>query len=186
MRVTPLLELVNSEGHQFGYGLLTDGEEAPFTCFYTSNISVPRDVLGPEPFHSAFVELDWEDTELGYRLNLSGVPIVYHAAARTRHLHHLDAKAFVRRQWRVGSRVQTLLHLHPSLASDQEMGLANPPLGLWLGQCLMAIASPVLTLADRLHVPIPRRIWRRALRAAFQGGRVNGERLRRRAAKAAS
>lgn len=186
MRVTPLLELVNSEGHQFGYGLLTDGEEAPFTCFYTSNISVPREVLGPEPFHPAFVELDWEDTELGYRLNLAGVPIVYHAAARTRHLHQLDATVFVRRQRRVGSRVATILRLHPALASDPAMGLAGPPAWPWLARCVMPLAASFLALADGLGVPVPRRIWRRLLRTAFQVGRADGERLRRRASKAAS
>lgn len=186
MRVTPLLELVNSEGHQFGYGLLTDGEEAPFTCLYTSNISVPREILGPEPFHPAFVELDWEDTELGYRLNLAGVPIVYHAAARTRHLHQLDARIFVRRQQRVGSRVDTLLRLHPALANDPAMGLAGPPSGSWLAHSLLTLASPVFTFADRLGVPVPRRIWRRLLRTAFQVGRAAGEQLQRGATKVVS
>lgn len=186
MRVTRLLELVNSEGHQFGYGLLTDGEEAPFTCFYTSNISVPREVLGPEPFHPAFVEVNWEDTELGYRLNLAGVAVVYHPAARTRHFHPLDAQAFLRRQRRVSRQVATLLRLHPALANDPAMGLAGPPTWPWLARSVMNLVAPSLALADRLGVPVPRRIWRRVLRAAFQVGRADGERLRCRASKAAS
>lgn len=185
MRVSPLLELVNSEGYQFGYGLLADGEQAPFTCFYTSNISVPREVLGSEPFHSAFTEVNWEDTELGYRLNLAGVAVVYHPAARTRHFHPLDARAFVRRQYRVGKQVGTLLRLQPALANDPAMGLCDPPPTLGLARRLLPLAVPGLGLADRLHVPVPRRIWRRVLRIAFQGGRVDGERLRQRAAKAA-
>lgn len=185
MRVTPLLELVNTEGHQFGYGLLGDGEEAPFTCFYTSNISVPRKVLGPEPFHPAFVEANWEDTELGYRLNLAGVAVVYHRAARARHFHPLDARAFVRRQRRVGRQVGTLLRLHPALANDPAMGLIGPLPGLGLARWLLPLAVPALGLADRLGVPVPRRIWRRVLRAAFQLGRADGERLPRRETEAA-
>lgn len=185
MSVTRLLELVNTEGHQFGYGLLADGEEAPFTCFYTSNISVPREVLGPEPFHPAFVEVNWEDTELGYRLNLAGVAVVYHPAARTLHYHPLDARAFVRRQRRVGRQVGTLLRLHPALANDPAMGLIGQPPGLGLARWLLPLAVPALGLADRLGVPVPRRIWRRVLRAAFQLGRADGRRLRRQAAEAA-
>ena len=185
MRVTPLLELVNSEGHQFGYGLLTDGEEAPYTCFYTSNISVPREVLGPEPFHSAFAEVNWEDTELGYRLNLAGVPVIYRVTARTRHCHRLDARAFVRRQRRVGRQVDTLLRLHPTLANDPAMGLPSPPPWSWLARCVVSAVAPPLALADRLGVPVPRRVWRRVLRAAFQAGRADAETAQHRAPEAA-
>src|SRR5439155_77101 len=69
MRVTPLLEYVNLNGGQFGFGQIGDGGDAPFTCFYTSNISLPRDVLAESPFDPTFATAAWEDIELGYRLS---------------------------------------------------------------------------------------------------------------------
>ena len=45
--------------------------EVPFTCFYTSNISLPRELLGDEPFDPEFAAYGWEDIELGYRLSLA-------------------------------------------------------------------------------------------------------------------
>lgn len=46
MRVTPLLAYANEAGHQFGYRYMKDGEDVPYTCFYTSNVSAPRSILG--------------------------------------------------------------------------------------------------------------------------------------------
>jgi len=130
VRVTPALELVNREGHQFGYAFMNDGEDVPYTCFYTSNISVPRAVLGEEPFDPAFRVYGWEDVELGYRLSLAGVRIVYCASARAAHCHQMDLRALYRRQVAVGRSLDTLLALHPrDGARPRDAGAAQPPRG---------------------------------------------------------
>jgi GT2 family glycosyltransferase len=116
VRVTPFLRFIGEMGPQFGYAYLRDGHECPFTTFYGSNISIARDVLGPEPFDAeAFPRAGWEDIELGYRLHRRGLRIVYHAAAVLQHNHRYRLRHFLRRQESVGKSSHVIFRLHPEL-----------------------------------------------------------------------
>jgi glycosyltransferase involved in cell wall biosynthesis len=53
MRTTPFLRYINEHGLQFGYALIDQPEKVPFNFFYTSNISLPRELLLPSPSTSA-------------------------------------------------------------------------------------------------------------------------------------
>ena len=171
MRVTPFLELINRDGQQFSYGHFRDGDDLFFTSFYTSNISVPRSVLGTEPFHPAFTFVDWEDTELGYRLSRRGLRLVLHRAARAYHIHPMTMRRFFRRQQHVGRTVGVLLSLHPELAASAAMPPLTP--GRWqpLAGLAARVAVPALSWLDGLGVPLPVRIYRAILLAAFLDGR---------------
>src|SRR4051812_19039811 len=68
MRTTPFLRYINEHGLQFGYALIDDPERVPFNFFYTSNVSLPRELLLAEPFDLGFPHAAWEDVELSYRL----------------------------------------------------------------------------------------------------------------------
>jgi glycosyltransferase involved in cell wall biosynthesis len=48
-RVTAFMDYINDFGLQFGYKLIRDSEIVPFNFFYTSNISLDRQLLGDEP-----------------------------------------------------------------------------------------------------------------------------------------
>ncbi len=174
MRVTPVLEMVNRDGYQFGYGSMPAGEEVPFTCFFTSNLSVPRRVLGERPFHPAFREYGWEDVELGYRLHCAGVPLYYHPGAAGEHLHPMTLESVWRRQEQVGRGLATLFELHPELrANDLIAPVRSRP---WLGVAAGAAraAVPVLSLVDRAGVPLPRRLLHGVLSCAYQRGAAQG------------
>ncbi len=43
------MDYINDYGLQFGYKLIQHGEVVPFNFFYTSNISIDREVLGRAP-----------------------------------------------------------------------------------------------------------------------------------------
>ena len=45
LKVSPFLHHINEYGLQFGYGLIRDPESVPFNFFYTSNVSLPRNLL---------------------------------------------------------------------------------------------------------------------------------------------
>src|SRR6185503_16610450 len=45
MRLTPFRRYINEHGLQFGYALIHDKEDVPFNFLYTSNLSLPRDLL---------------------------------------------------------------------------------------------------------------------------------------------
>ncbi|MGC8915805.1 MAG: glycosyltransferase [Thermoanaerobaculum sp.] len=171
MKVTPFLRYVNMEGAQFAYGLFADGEEMTFTCLYTSNVSIPRGLLDPSPFHPAFTRAAWEDAELGYRLCRQGVRIVYCARARTHHLHPLTLGRFLARQRVVGQELETLLELHPELAEDPVIPPPSPDRRIRMWTALAPMVRPLAEASDALGIRLPRQLYRLLLLWAFYRGR---------------
>src|SRR6185295_323005 len=99
MRLNPFLRYINEYGLQFGYALIRDRkEDVPFNFLYTSNLSMPRDLLLAEPFDLRFPYAAWEDIELGYRLQRRGMRLVYEPAATVAHDHPTDVDRFMTRQ----------------------------------------------------------------------------------------
>jgi GT2 family glycosyltransferase len=171
MAVTPFMEMVNADGHQFGYGFMKSGADQPYTCFYTSNISVPRAILGERPFDSRFSSYGWEDVELGYRLSLRGVRIVYDEAARAGHHHPTTVTSFYRRQRQVGATLHKLTDLHPELARDPHMPPPAAPSWYRLARRLMPLVVPIASAVDRRGVALPRKILHHLMMIGFYAGR---------------
>lgn len=163
MRVTPALEMVNREGHQFGFAHMKAGEEVPFTCFYTSNVSVRRADLGESPFHSDFRGYGWEDVELGYRLRKQSVRLFYHPAAAAEHLHPMTLRDLFARQRQVGRGLKTFLALHPELRGSALLSPPHPPGWYRIGRRLLPPMVPLLSAADRAGLPLGRRLLHRIL-----------------------
>jgi glycosyltransferase involved in cell wall biosynthesis len=115
-RVTAFMDYINDFGLQFGYKLIRDGEIVPFNFFYTSNISIDRQLLGLEPFDTTFPAAAWEDIELAFRLDALGLKIRYNAQAVTRHYHPMTVDSFARRQYTVGRSGAIFYRKHPELA----------------------------------------------------------------------
>jgi hypothetical protein len=174
MQVTPLLEMVNTEGHQFGYGFMAHGEDVPYSCFYTSNISLPRNVLGATPFDPNFQTYGWEDLELGYRLSLQGLRIRYNEKAKAEHLHPTSLKSFFQRQKQVGKAVHKFLALHPELASDKFMPSFQLPIWFPIGKVMISPFIPFLNYIDTLGIQLPKPLLRRILLYGFLIGVQEG------------
>jgi glycosyltransferase involved in cell wall biosynthesis len=115
-RITAFMDYINDFGLQFGYKLIRDGEIVPFNFFYTSNISIDRQLLGLEPFDTTFPAAAWEDIELAFRLDALGLKIRYNAQAITRHYHPMTVDSFARRQYTVGRSGAIFYRKHPELA----------------------------------------------------------------------
>jgi glycosyltransferase involved in cell wall biosynthesis len=114
-RVTAFMDYINDYGLQFGYKLIEHGKVVPFNFFYTSNISIDREVLASHPFDTSFPAAAWEDIELAYRLDAKGLKIHYNAKAVTRHFHPMTVQSFARRQYSVGKSGAIFYHKHPEL-----------------------------------------------------------------------
>ena len=114
-RVTAFMDYINDYGLQFGYKLIRSGEVVPFNFFYTSNISIDRQVLAGHPFDTTFPSAAWEDIELAYRLDAKGLKIHYNAGAVTRHYHPMTVDSFARRQYTVGKSGAIFFRKHPEL-----------------------------------------------------------------------
>ncbi len=114
-RVTSFMDYINDYGLQFGYKLIRDGDIVPFNFFYTSNISMDRELLLAHPFDTTFPAAAWEDIELAYRLDREGLKIRYNAKAVTRHHHRMSVDSFARRQYTVGKSGAIFYRKHPDL-----------------------------------------------------------------------
>ena len=114
-RVTAFMDYINDYGLQFGYRLIEDGGIVPFNFFYTSNISIDRQLLADNPFDTTFPSAAWEDIELAYRLERRGLKIRYNASAVTRHYHQMNVDSFARRQYTVGKSGAIFYRKHPEL-----------------------------------------------------------------------
>ena len=114
-RVTAFMDYINDYGLQFGYKLIADGAVVPFNFFYTSNISIDRQLLVEQPFDTTFPSAAWEDIELAYRLDAKGLKIRYNASAVTRHYHPMTIDSFARRQYTVGKSGAIFYRKHPEL-----------------------------------------------------------------------
>jgi glycosyltransferase involved in cell wall biosynthesis len=114
-RVTAFMDYINDYGLQFGYRLIDDGAVVPFNFFYTSNISIDRQLLAEHPFDTTFPAAAWEDIELAYRLDKLGLKIRYNAKAVTRHYHPMSVDSFARRQYTVGKSGAIFYRKHPEL-----------------------------------------------------------------------
>lgn len=113
--VTAFMDYINDYGLQFGYRLIEHGNVVPFNFFYTSNISIDRELLATHPFDTSFPAAAWEDIELAYRLDAKGLKIHYNANAVTRHFHPMTVRTFSRRQYAVGKSGAIFYRKHPEL-----------------------------------------------------------------------
>ena len=170
MRVTPALEMANVEGHQFGFAHMRPEEEVPFTCFYTSNLSLPRELLGDEPFDAEFAAYGWEDIELGYRLSAGGLKLVYHPAAAAEHLHPMTLADLFARQRLVGRGLRSLFKLHPELAGTALLSPRDPPRWFGAGRRLIPPLVPLLSVLDGAGLPLGTAILHRILMCGYYLG----------------
>lgn len=121
---TPFMEFMTSGGiffrrfggHQFAYDRLLGRELADFNFFYTSNISLKRNLLLQFPFDDSFHLYGWEDIELGYRLTKeAGLKLYYNSHAVVYHYHPMDASSLEDRMRAIGKSAHILHRKYPEL-----------------------------------------------------------------------
>jgi glycosyltransferase involved in cell wall biosynthesis len=181
MRLTPFLRYINEHGLQFGYALIKDPEDVPFNFFYTSNLSLTRDMLLAEPFDLRFPHAAWEDIEVAYRMKRRGLKLVYEPAARVAHDHPTDLARFAVRQEKAGYCAVIFYRLHPELGPFLGVGPEGPPplppeRPQRLRETLVrALQNTPLTLA-RTWEEVLRYHYIRGLQRAWRDGRTEENR----------
>jgi GT2 family glycosyltransferase/radical SAM superfamily enzyme YgiQ (UPF0313 family)/Flp pilus assembly protein TadD len=116
--VTPFMKFIVSPegGQQFAFHEVRKGK-ADFRLFYTSNLSLKRDLLLKQSvlFDQDFTYPAYDDVELGYRLSAQGLQLHYNAMAVTCHHHEITLEGFIQRQRKAGHMAVVLARKHPEL-----------------------------------------------------------------------
>jgi glycosyltransferase involved in cell wall biosynthesis len=173
LRVSPFLHQINEYGLQFGYGLIRDPEQVPFNFFYTSNVSLPRELLLEAGlFDTSFPHAAWEDIEVAYRLMQRGMRMLYRPEAVARHHHDITFASFRRRQEKAGEAAAIFYRKHPELGDflavpqakllPERRTLAERFLPVWAAR------------AERGSLPGARRALERVLRDDYLRGLKRG------------
>jgi glycosyltransferase involved in cell wall biosynthesis len=171
VRTTAFMRYINEQGAQFGYALIRDPDDVPFNFFYTSNVSLHRELALAEPFDEGFPHAAWEDIEMAYRLKRRGLRLVYEPSARAAHDHPTDVWRFGKRQEKAGFNAVVFYSRHPELGGFLGLGPEGPPP---LGS--RALARGLESLAWVLE-PVPvamPRLWERVLRDQYLRGLHHG------------
>ncbi|MET0619804.1 MAG: glycosyltransferase [Thermoanaerobaculia bacterium] len=173
LHVSPFLHQINEYGLQFGYGLIRDPEQVPFNFFYTSNVSLPRELLLEAGlFDTSFPHAAWEDIEVAYRLMQRGMRMLYRPEAVARHHHDITFASFRRRQEKAGEAAAIFYRKHPELGDflavpqakllPERRTLAERFLPVWAAR------------AERGALPGSRRALERVLRDDYLRGLKRG------------
>jgi len=168
----PFTRWINEYGAQFGYLLIEDAGQVPFNFFYTSNVSLPRELfLELGGFREDFPAAAWEDIEFAYRAFGEGVRMVYRPLALTVHNHAVDVASFQRRQRVAGRSAAIFADLHPELGPflglDGE-GEPPPPGGR------ATLAGLLVALSTRLPGMTPGRWIQEAVGGPYRLGLREG------------
>lgn len=170
---SPFLRWINEYGAQFGYALIEDPTDVPFNFFYTSNISLPRELfeaLGG--FREDFPAAAWEDIEFAYRAIGSGMVIRYLPSARTIHHHRIRVGSFCARQETSGRSAAIFSVLHPEL----EGFLGVPCVGRrpWLTLFERPALRAWIAVGEIFHGVADDSVYRRLLDGHYLAGLAAG------------
>lgn len=130
--VTPFMQYLE-RGPQFNYGEIAQApDNVPLKHFYTSNVSIAREqLLAVGLFDEAFPYAAQEDVELGYRLEQTGVRMIFEPQAMAYHYHPTSFEAACRRNITVGRATVLLaqrIPLGPVRTESRLKSLLRKPL----------------------------------------------------------
>ncbi len=115
-QISPFMKWLTNGGPQFAYNKLKDSEDATFWYFYTSNISVKKELLDSEQFDPDFKSYGWEDIELAYRLkNKFKLKIIYKKNILAYHDHEIQENSLKNKMIAIGKTAKIFEKKAPSL-----------------------------------------------------------------------
>jgi len=138
-RDTRLVRALAEAGILFPYQRLEPHADIPFWGSWTGNYSVPAASLRAiGGFDESFTRALWEDVELGYRLERSGVPIHYDPDIGCGHDHAFTVRGWVRHAEWFGHEWVRFARKHGG-ATFSILGGVDEPTEAFAQQCLAGL-----------------------------------------------
>ena len=135
-----MIWLESKHGPQFSYNELTPSQELSFWYFYTSNISLKKDLIAGNKFSAKFKAYGWEDIEFAYRLEKeAGMKIIFTPEALGYHDDPMEINTLKARMLQIGKNAIIFEKMHP--------GVQVVPNGLKKWTLILISALPFRILA---------------------------------------
>lgn len=151
---------IHESGIQFAYGQITENQVLDDRFFYTSNISLKKELLLAEPFNETFTGWGFEDSELGLRLQEKfGVQLIYQPKAKAWHTELFDETKICQRLRSSAKNLKKFQELHP----DQKIWPSRAKIA---PQSLLT-SKPMLWLAQKISQKL---YWRLKMKHCFLEG----------------
>jgi hypothetical protein len=151
----------------FQFDRFKHGEEYDGVFFHACNISVKRDFLLNNGLFLECKGAAHEDIELGYRLSLKGLRLIYNEDASAVHQHVETLDGICRRAFERGTNFDLLFHSMPASVALPLYKISSPEAGI--GQRLSMFPRELLRLLV-FNGFFVRRFWHPILGAAENGG----------------
>ncbi len=151
---------IHESGIQFAYGQITENQVLDYRFFYTSNISLKKELLLAEPFNESFTGWGFEDSELGLRLQEKfSLQLIYQPKAKAWHTELFNETKVCQRLRSSAKNLKKFQELHPSQK-------------IWPSPVKIAIQSfltskPMLWLSQKISQKL---YWRLTMKRCFLEG----------------
>jgi len=167
IKKTPFINFLS--GYHFCYQQIKDKQQVDYGCFYTSNISVSKEILEEVGFFDEdFCYAAYEDTELSYRLHQAGMRIIYESGASAFHNHKINFKGYCQTMWRKGYAAVILAKKVPELTYKSNIGQSTNLFRrnlkkIILNKYIMKVAVFVIGFLDGLKIALPNSVYYKVL-----------------------
>ncbi len=155
---------IHESGIQFAYGQITENQVLDDRFFYTSNISLKKELLLAELFNETFTGWGFEDSELGLRLQEKfDLKLIYHPKAKAWHTELFDEAKVCQRLRSSAKNLKKFQELHPNQ-------------NIWPGPAKIALQSlltskPMLWFAQKISQKLSQKLyWRLKMKHCFLEG----------------
>ena len=120
LKINTVMQVIQGKsGEQFGYADLNANTYLDWRFFYTSNLSVKKNLVDDwttQGFSQAFSDYGYEDIEFAYRLSRqNNLDLFYTSMANAYHFQEISVSDFCQRQLAAGRMAATFTRLHPEL-----------------------------------------------------------------------
>ena len=120
LRINTVMQVIQGKsGEQFGYADLNSNTYVDWRFFYTSNLSVKRNLVADWTnlgFSQSFSDYGYEDIEFAYRLSRQNtLNLFYSSMVSAFHFQEFNVSDFCNRQLAAGRMAANFTKLHPEL-----------------------------------------------------------------------
>ncbi|MBU0999517.1 glycosyltransferase family 2 protein [Patescibacteria group bacterium] len=174
IKITPFRKYI--AGYHFNYSAIADKNNVNWRYFYTSNVSVSKDLLEKIGlFDEEFIYAAYEDSELAYRMSKQGMKMVFNKEAIAYHNHLTNFKSYQRTMINKGKSLAILAKKVPQLEKKSSVYETSNPLRYFLKKIIfnnltLPLLTAIICFLDKISITLPKSFYTKILNYYYLQG----------------